>query len=187
MQALGDMEDENLISHIKKTGDKQGFSILYERYAHLLFGWCLRYLKNQEASEDAVMDIMEQLIQNLHRYDIKDFKNWLFLVTRNHCYMRLRGQTHILIDDLSSIDDEQVMENHQEMHLHIEQKEDHLHEAIERLKGPQKDCIILFYFKRKTYREIAESTGYDEKKVKSYIQNGKRNLRLELEKNSIDE
>ncbi|MCB0688904.1 MAG: sigma-70 family RNA polymerase sigma factor [Saprospiraceae bacterium] len=184
MQALTEMTDETLLKHIKQRGDKKGFAILYQRYAHLLFGWCLRYLKNQEASEDAVMDIMEQLIQNLHRYEIKDFKNWLFLVTRNHCYMRLRGQTHVLIDDLSHIDDEENMEKSEELHLHIEQQENKLHEAIEALKGPQKECIVWFYFKKKSYKEIADLTGYEEKKVKSYIQNGKRNLRLELEKSS---
>lgn len=183
MHALTEMTDENLLRHLKETGDKKGFAILYKRYAHLLLGWCLRYLKSEEASEDAVMDIMEQLIQNLHRYEIQDFKNWLFLVTRNHCYMRLRGQTHVLIDDLSRIDGEDDMENPEEVHLHIEQQENNLHEAIEGLKGPQKDCIVLFYFKKKSYKEIAEITGYEEKKVKSYIQNGKRNLKLELEKN----
>ncbi|MBK8502951.1 MAG: sigma-70 family RNA polymerase sigma factor [Saprospiraceae bacterium] len=182
MQAVSEMTDEHLIVHIKQTGDKQGFSILYRRYAHLLLGWCLRYLKNQVASEDAVMDIMEQLIQNLHRYEIKDFKNWLFLVTRNHCYMRLRGQTHVLIDDLSKLAGEEIMENQEEVHLNIEQQENDLHEAIEALKGPQKECIILFYFKKKSYKEITDLTGFDEKKVKSYIQNGKRNLRLGLEK-----
>lgn len=181
MQAVSEMTDEHLIVHIKKTGDKQGFSILYRRYAHLLMGWCLRYLKDQTSSEDAVMDIMEQLIQNLHRYEIKDFKNWLFLVTRNHCYMRLRGQTHVLIEDLSKLDGQEVMENHEEVHLNIERQENNLHEAIEALKGPQKECIILFYFKQKSYKEIADLTGFDEKKVKSYIQNGKRNLRLGLE------
>lgn len=185
MHALTDMTDEILLEHIKQTGDKKGFAILYKRYAHLLLGWCLRYLKSQEASEDAVMDILEQLIQNLHRYQISDFKNWLFLVTRNHCYMRLRGQTHILIDDLSRIDGEENMESVEEVHLHIEQRENHLHEAIESLRGPQKECIVLFYFKKKSYKEIAELTGYEEKKVKSHIQNGKRNLRLELEKSSI--
>ena len=182
METLSEMSDEQLIVHIKHTGDKQGFSILYRRYAHLLLGWCLRYLKNQEASEDAVMDILEQLIQNLHRYEIKDFKNWLFLVTRNHCYMRLRGQTHVLIEDLSKLDGTEVMENQEELHLNIERQENSLHEAIEALKGAQKDCIILFYFKKKSYKEIADLTGFDEKKVKSHIQNGKRNLRLGLEK-----
>ena len=185
MHALAEMTDEDLLQHIKHTGDKKGFAILYKRYVHLLLGWCLRYLKKQDASEDAVMDIMEQLIQNLHRYEIKDFKNWLFLVTRNHCYMRLRGQTHILVDDLSRIDCEDDMENQEEVHLNIEQQENNLHEAIEGLKGPQKECIVLFYFKKKTYKEIVELTGYDEKKVKSHIQNGKRNLKLELNKTSL--
>ena len=184
MNPVGEMTDEQLITHIKQSGDKKGFSVLFQRYAHLMLGWCLRYLKSQEASEDAVMDIMEQLIQNLHRYEISDFKNWLFLVARNHCYMRLRGQTHLLMDDLSQLDSEEFVEKQEDMHLQIEEKENCLHEAIENLKGEQKECIVLFYFKKKSYKEIAGITGYEEKKVKSYIQNGKRNLKLELEKST---
>jgi RNA polymerase sigma-70 factor (ECF subfamily) len=182
MNAVSEMTDEHLISYIKQSGDKKGFSILFHRYAHLLLGWCLRYLKNQEASEDAVMDIMEQLIKNLHRYEIADFKNWLVLVARNHCFMRLRGQTHLLMDDLAQLDRKGIVEKEEDMHLQIEQKENQLHEALENLKGEQKECIVLFYFKKKSYREISELTGFDEKKVKSHIQNGKRNLKLELER-----
>ncbi|NND32368.1 MAG: sigma-70 family RNA polymerase sigma factor [Saprospiraceae bacterium] len=185
MHSVGEMTDEDLISYIKQSADKKGFSVLFKRYAHLLLGWCLRYLKDQQSSEDAVMDIMEQLIQNLHRYEIENFKNWLFLVTRNHCYMRLRGQTHLLMDDLSQLDSEDFMEKQEDMHLQIEQKENDLHEAIEGLKGDQKRCIVLFYFKKKSYKEIAQATGFEEKKVKSHIQNGKRNLKLELEKSSF--
>ncbi len=181
MKALSQLTDEELIARIKSTGDTSGFSVLYSRYAHILLGWCLRYLKEANSSEDAVMDIMQQLLENIQRYDIKNFKNWLFLVTRNHCYLKLKQKTEVLVDDISKIDSPEFMENDSINHLKTERTEDALHEAIEALKGEQKECIVLFYFKKKSYKEIEEITGYDIKKVKSYIQNGKRNLRLSLQ------
>ena len=181
MQALSQMSDQELISHVQQHRDAAGFSELYQRYAHLMLGWSLRYLKDQQASEDAVMDLMEQLMQNIHKYSIQNFKNWLFLVTRNHCFGRIKGKTEVMMDDLSKLDQEEFMENTANQHLHIEKKENELHEAIEALKDAQKTCIVLFYFKNKSYKEIAVTTGMDEKKVKSHIQNGKRNLRSTIQ------
>lgn len=181
MESVIELTDEQLIQQIVSTGDKKGFALLYKRYAHLLLGWCLRYLKDQEASEDAVMDIMEQLIQNLHRYKIKDFKNWLFLVTRNHCFMKLRAKASTLYDDLSNVGEDDFVENDEDSPLIIEKQELLLHEAIEKLDEEQRICIVLFYFKKLSYKEIVDSTGYEAKKVKSYIQNGKRNLRIALQ------
>jgi len=181
MQSLSTLTDEQLIEQIKTTGDTAGFRVIYERYGHLILGWCMRYLKQQAASEDATMDIMEQLMRNLSRYQIKDFKNWLFLLTRNHCFHKLKGKTAILLDDLSQIDGEDDMESDANDPLRTERIEEALHEQIESLNEHQKTCIVLFYLKKKSYKEIVELTGYEMTKVKSHIQNGKRNLRLTLE------
>ncbi len=182
MELLNHLTDEEVVNHIKRQKSKEGCALLYRRYAHLVFGWCLRYLKNQSDSEDAVMDIWEHLMLNLGKYEVKDFKNWLFLVTRNHCFQLLRGKTRILVDELHS--EKKTSENVDSLledHLRIEQLEDTLHEEIENLKDEQRICINLFYLQGKSYKEISESTGFDSKLVKSYIQNGKRNLGLKLQ------
>ncbi len=181
MSAIAELSDEQIIDQIKQSGDKSGFSILYGRYAHLLLGWCLRYLKQTSASEDAVMDIMQQLLENIHKYEIKNFKNWLFLVTRNHCFMKLRSKSEVLVDDINKMEGSEFVENSMEKHLNNERTENALHEAVQSLKDEQRECIVLFYFRKKSYREIEEITGYEMKKVKSHIQNGKRNLRISLE------
>lgn len=180
MQTLSQLTDEQLIEQIKSSGDRDGFRFIYERYSHVILGWCMRYLKQQAASEDATMDIMEQLIKNIDRYNISNFKNWLFLLTRNHCFQKLRGKTTVLMEDLSQIDDG-FMESDGEEHLKTERIEEALHEEIENLNQEQKECIVLFYLKKKSYKEIVDLTGYEMSKVKSHIQNGKRNLRLSLE------
>ncbi len=185
MDSIDQLSDKQIIERYKVERDTAYVGQLYHRYAHLIFGWCLRYLKNQTESEDAVMEIIEQLLQNLHKYEIKDFKNWLFLVTRNHCFARLRKKTEHLIDDISNLGEDQFMENEEIAPLTIEAREKALHDEIENLKGPQKECIVLFYFKKKTYKEISEITRYDINKVKSHIQNGKRNLRIGLDKDGF--
>lgn len=58
---------------------------------------------------------------------------------------------------------------------------DALEIALKELKADQKTCVELFYLKHMSYGDIVDVTGYDLKKVKSYIQNGKRNLKLKLE------
>ena len=181
MNQTAELTDEQIIAQIKQSGDRSGFAVIYRRYSHLLLGWCMRYLKQTSTSEDAVMDIMKQIMENIDKYEIKNFKNWLFLVARNHCYMKLRGKTEVLVDDITQMDTGSFVENTLDEHLKNERTENALHEAIESLKGEQKECIVLFYFKKKSYREIEEITGYDPKKVKSHIQNGKRNLRISLE------
>ncbi|MDH3649121.1 MAG: RNA polymerase sigma factor [Saprospiraceae bacterium] len=182
MVSFEHLTDEQMIEQIKQSGSMEAFGTLYQRYAHVLLGWCLRYLKQQSDSEDAVMDIIEQLLKNINKYEIKNFRNWLFLVARNHCYQRLRGRTEILIDDLNQEkNDGADMESDVEWHLKNEKIENALHEEIENLNQEQKTCIILFYLQNKSYKEIVDTTGFQLSKVKSYIQNGKRNLRLKLE------
>jgi RNA polymerase sigma-70 factor (ECF subfamily) len=182
MKSLIQAADEDIIRHIKATGEKDGFAFIYQRYAHILLGWCLRYLKKSELAEDAVMDIMEQLMQNIQKYEIKDFKNWLFLVARNHCFLRLRGKTEVLVEDINKMDGQDFVEFDKELHLKNERIEEALHHEIENLTTEQKKCVVLFYFHKKSYKEIEDITGFELKKVKSYIQNGKRNLKIGLEK-----
>ena len=54
--------------------------------------------------------------------------------------------------------------------------------SLEELNPEQKQCLILFYLEKKSYQEISENTGFSLMQVKSYIQNGKRNLKILLDK-----
>ncbi len=160
--------------------------ILYSRYMHLIYGVCLKYLKNREDAKDAVMQIFDKLIVELRQHEIKQFKPWLYVITKNYCLMQLRSQktterriNNYKIEHITSV--ESTIE------LHPIDKEDaendlHLKECIENLSDEQKKCIRQFYFENKCYREIAESLKIDEKNVKSHLQNGKRNLKICLEK-----
>lgn len=180
--------DGELLRRFGEEGDITVLGQLYERYMHLVYGVCLKYLEEREAAKDEVMNIFEKLVTTVprQREEIVNFRTWLFVVTKNHCLMLLRSRkSEAAHTEAMLADPTFFMENSSEMHPMEEEEEndaERLRECIERLKEEQRECIRLFYYDGQGYRQIAEKLGMEEKKVKSYIQNGKRNLRLCLEK-----
>jgi RNA polymerase sigma-70 factor (ECF subfamily) len=175
--------DHKLIVQYKKSGDLNVLGELYKPYMPLVYGVALKYLKDEELSKDAVIQIFEELIQKVKTHEISYFKSWLYVVCRNHCLMILRkAQKNITI----SFDDV-LMENepflHHEDSQEKEQKLKAMERCLESLNHEQKLSVDLFYLQQKCYAEVAALTGYELQKVKSYIQNGKRNLKICIEKN----
>ena len=182
------ISDAALIEQFTSSGDLEYLGQLYQRYMHLVYGVCLKYLKDREASQDATMQIFEKLIVEIPKREIGNFKPWLYVITKNHCLMQLRSEKARQAGKEKMIDNEIIfMESGHEMNLNnemvIERDLDALKKCIEQLKDEQKECVKLFYLEEKCYQEIAESTSYELKKVKSYIQNGKRNLKICMEQN----
>jgi len=171
--------DQELIERYKHKKDQRFVGVLFERYSHLVFGLCLKYLKDEEKSKDAVLQIFETLMQSLLDHEVKYFKSWLFSVSRNHCLMQLRSTAS------KQAKQEQIQEHVQFMSIdrseELEEREMQLNElegALEKLRPEQKECIQLFYLNGNSYQDVAESTGYTPNEVKSFLQNGKRNLRI---------
>lgn len=181
---IKNQDDAALLAQYKRTGNLEVLGVLYNRYMHLVYGVCLNYFKEEEASKDAVMQIFEELILKLKVHEVQNFKSWLHVLTRNHCLMAIRKLSK---NNTVSIDDVFV-ENTDFVHLDIEDtKETQLtvmEKCMETLPEEQKVSVDLFYLQEKCYKEVAEITGYELVKVKSYIQNGKRNLKICIEKNS---
>ena len=168
------LNDGELLDKYRASEDIEVLGVLYHRYMHLVYGVCLRYLKDSEESKDAVMEIFEKLIATVNKQEIDNFKSWLFVVTKNYCLMSLRKQrkTQNLQENARAI-----MEIVEEPHPNGEANEAQVAKALLNLPEHQKKCIELFYYQNLSYQEIARETGYELKKVKSYIQNGKRNLK----------
>ncbi|MGB4776440.1 MAG: sigma-70 family RNA polymerase sigma factor [Daejeonella sp.] len=177
-------DDSALIAAYKKSGDLEVLGKLYNRYMHLVFGVCLNYFKDEEQSKDAVMQIFEELVSKLKVHEVQNFKSWLYVLSRNHCLMELRK---LAKNNTVSLEDAFV-ENTDFVHLDISDTKEKqltvLEKCMETLSEEQRTCVDLFYLQQKCYKEIADSTDYDMLKVKSYIQNGKRNLKICIEKNS---
>lgn len=182
---LQDKSDAELIAEFIATGDLEVLGKLYSRYMHLIYGVCLKYLKNRDESKDAVMQIFEKLIVEIHRHRIENFKSWLHVVTKNYCLMEIRSRKSLEEKHSEWVNDSFVfMENETFLHPIDDEKgytEIALNDCIEKLKAEQRECIKEFYFENRCYNEIASRMGLDERKVKSYLQNGKRNLKLCLE------
>jgi RNA polymerase sigma-70 factor (ECF subfamily) len=180
------MSDEEVVNTYRLSSYKQWVGVLFERYSPLVFGVCLKYLRNKDESRDMVVNIFEKLMVDLKNFDIQKFRPWLHSVTRNHCLMFLRKVnrpgTEKDIETLQHKLEEVNSEEKNEKEIQLS----HLEKAMEELNDEQKICVTLFYLKDKSYQEIAEETGWDMNKIKSYIQNGKRNLKLILQtKNEI--
>ena len=179
-----EQDDLSLVAAYQESGDLEVLGTLYNRYMHLVFGVCFNYFKDEEQSKDAVMQIFEELVKKLRVHQVQNFKSWLHVLTRNHCLMALRKSSK---NPTVSIEDNFV-ENDEFVHLDIDNtKETQLtimEKCMETLSEEQRKSVDLFYLQEKCYKEVADITGYDMLKVKSYIQNGKRNLKICIEKNS---
>ena len=183
--------DEVLVKKFTSTRDLDVLGELYSGYMHLVYGVCLKYLKDREESQDAVMQIFEKLIIEIPKHNIENFRSWLHVVTKNYCLMQLRSDKSQSERISEWINDHDVfMETVTDLHPLDEDNDSKvvdraLEDCIEKLKEEQKKCIRQFYFENKCYNEISEDLDMDVRKVKSYLQNAKRNLKLCLEEKHV--
>lgn len=175
--------DEDLLAAFRRNGDQQVLATLYLRYTDLVYGTCFKYLKDAEASKDAVMNIYQELLVKLPRHEVDNFKSWLYVVTKNHCLMQLRKEKKGVTVSL----DTSVMQSEDFSHLDsvLDKEQDfkRLELCLETLPEAQKQAVQLFYLQNKCYNEITGITGNDWNKVRSLIQNGRRNLKNCMESN----
>jgi RNA polymerase sigma-70 factor (ECF subfamily) len=171
-------DDDELLAQFIRTSQPELLGHLYSRYVPLVYGVCLKYLQQIEDAEDAVNNIYEELTWKIHKYKITNFKTWLYSVARNHCLQLLRKGEVRIFEEI----DTSVMESIEfEYLLDVEEdiaKEKALHYCLDTLPEEQRKCIVHFFFEEFSYSDIVKTTGFELGKVKSYIQNGKRNLKI---------
>ena len=175
--------DQELLAKFNADHNNEWLGILLQRYTMLLLGVCMKYLKNEEEAKDSVQQIFLKVIQELQKYKVDYFKSWIYMVAKNHCLMKLRDRQRKVPAELTeklmaAPDEETDWSELVRTDLTLELMETSLKE----LNPAQEQCLILFYLEKKSYREISDTTGFSSLQVKSYIQNGKRNLRILIEK-----
>jgi RNA polymerase sigma factor (sigma-70 family) len=178
---LDEVSDELLIKEYTKSHDLRIIGTLYERYTHLMYGLCMNYFKNSQEAEDAVMEIFELLIEKLKNAELRNFKAWIYTVSKNYCLMQLRNEKFkkVNLNSIEKKSEPEIMESDEILHLYEEEHEQDrmlVLDALGSLNDEQKRCIELKYLEFKSYEEVAELTGFNLKQVKSFIQNGKRNM-----------
>jgi RNA polymerase sigma factor (sigma-70 family) len=178
------LSDKELVNMYKQSSDMQVLAELYGRYMDLLYGVCLKYLKDPETSRDAVMQIFEELVAKLKKHEVENFKSWLYTLAKNHCLMQLRTPKNLKTTEFKA----DIMQSEEEVHLNgVLTKEENLQRlesCLQTLSAEQKITVEMFYLQNKCYNEIAELTGIKWNKVRSYIQNGRRNLKICMEKSA---
>lgn len=180
---LNNISDSTLLERFYKEKNNEWLGVLLQRYTVLLYGVCLKYLKDEEESRDAVQQVYLKVISELGRHHVTYFNSWLYQVAKNYCLMQLRGKGKTLLPVTENLSvAEESSHDRTSDHQSKEETYTALNEALEELNEEQKQCIKLFYLHKKSYQEIANDTGYTPFQVKSYIQNGKRNLKIKLEK-----
>ncbi len=182
------LSDEELIKAFCEGSENKFLQELFRRYLHFVFFVCMKYLKNEELAKDLAMQVFEKASLDIKRFTIQNFKSWLHTVAKNACLMELRKKNYLKITNISDEKElEKNMENGSFLHLEDENnhnlKLDKLEKALLLLDNEQKLCVELFYLKEKSYKEVADITGYSINQVKSSIQNGKRNLKNILASN----
>jgi RNA polymerase sigma factor (sigma-70 family) len=175
------ISDNELLELYYADNNQEWIGILLQRYTLLLFGVCMKYLKDENEARDCVQQIFLKVLTEVGKYRIDYFKSWLYMVAKNHCLMRLRNQNGKMTREVSenlvaspSLDRDELLLNEQAYEL--------LEESINELSEEQRQCVILFYLKKNSYTQISEKTGFSMMQVKSYIQNGKRNLKIILDR-----
>lgn len=180
------LTDLELLQLYRLNGDAVIIGLLYKRHVTMALGVANKYLQPEDDAKDAVMQVFEQLLQHINQHKIDNFKSWLYSVVKNFCLMKLRKDKNLTIireeegkNIFSVVEKEQVL--HQEEVKLKESNLSNLEMAIETLNEEQRKCIELFYLEQKSYAEVVEITGFSLNNVKSYIQNGKRNLKLKMQ------
>jgi RNA polymerase sigma factor (sigma-70 family) len=176
------IDDNELLQRFYLDKNNEWLGLLLQRYTLLLLGVCMKYLKNEEEAKDAVQQIFLKTITELHKYKVDYFKSWMYMVAKNHCLMKLRNKNNIPVEIndrvLSAPDDADSSKAHQQKETTLTIME----QALQSLNPEQQQCVTLFYLEKKSYQEITQLTGYSQLQVKSHIQNGKRNLKIMLER-----
>lgn len=174
--------DESLLAKFMANDDLRALGELYARHSEMVYYVCLRYFKEEEKSKDAVMEIFEQLITKVKKQEIQVFSKWLYVVTKNYCLMDLRANKHIYEISTDEFVEFPLHLHPSENYAEKEERLSQLERCIENLPERQRISIDLFFINQKCYKEVVDITGYTMKDVKSYIQNGKRNLKNCMDK-----
>lgn len=182
IEGFAPASDEELLKQYQANGDQQGLATLYLRYTDLVYGTAMKYLKDPETAKDTVMNIYQELVNKLQTHQVDTFKSWLYVVTKNHCLMLLRKDKRNITVEFQPNFMQSEDFDHLDSILDKEKELQKLELCIETLTEEQKRTIRLFYLDGKCYNEIIDATGFDWNKVRSLVQNGRRNLKNCMDK-----
>jgi RNA polymerase sigma-70 factor (ECF subfamily) len=171
------LSDDELIGYYKSSGEPYYAGILFQRYTRHLAVVTHKYMKKQADAEDALMEVFEIILKDLKTHTIGNFRAWAYSVTKHNCLKKIKSANDRKFKPESALKQVADDTNYDFDPYLLDNQIDDLKKAISNLGAEQRICIDLFYLQEKSYKEVAEITGYTLHEVKSYLQNGKRNLK----------
>lgn len=182
--ALGRSSDEELMRRTQQ-GDRQAFSLLYERYSASVLSYLYRMLGNLEDVESIAQEVFLRAFRfaPTYRYPQK-FSTWLFTITRNLAinYSRrrrrspVRNVTELNLEGVDiSGDPYQVAQRSTD---DVEKQEEiaRVLKALDDLPTDQKEVIVLGVFQDLSYAEMEEITGTKAVTLRSRMFHGLKRL-----------
>ena len=155
LQKINHIDDKELLNRFYTDHNNEWLGELLPRYTLLLFGVCMKYLKNEEDAKDCVQQIFLKAINELHKYKVEYFKSWIYMIAKNHCLMKLRDKGKYSVEITEKM--AATADTTEDKNLHIE-KENTITEmqaALQQLSHEQQLCVTLFYLEKRSYTEIA--------------------------------
>lgn len=179
-----ELTDEELLQRYKADEDSNWIGILFDRYAILLLGLCMKYLKNEEDARDSVQQIFLKVLAEINKHQVLFFRAWIYMVAKNYCLMQLRHKQQVRQEEVNEnhLNSPAIPDEDKAKFIEKDILLENMQQALEQLNPEQRVCVKLFYLQKISYQDIAAQTGYTLLQVKSYIQNGKRNLKQLLSK-----
>ncbi len=144
--------------YIEKTlrGDTQAFSVLVDRYKHMVFTLALRIVKNNEDAEEVAQDTFVKMYKQLPQFkgDAK-FSTWLYKIAYYGSLDVLKKQKRNR--ETSSIESFKEAYSREEGEaLELQDRQKLVKEAIQKLHGEDALVITLFYFEECSLEEISK-------------------------------
>ena len=144
-------------------------------YREDVLGLCYYYTRDVELSKDLTMDTFETYLKRGKKGPvINDIKSYLLGIARNLCMAHFKKSKRTQSIEESVL---QFMEYEDENAPNGEEVIDRLMMSMCKLTTDQRRCVELFFIKGCSYNQISKKLNFSYNEVKSFIQNGKRNLK----------
>ncbi|BAV05126.1 sigma-70 family RNA polymerase sigma factor [Filimonas lacunae] len=157
-----------------RSGNEHAFNQIYTLYWRKLYALAYQRLRNKQAAEDVVQEVLAGVWQRRTTSLINNLEAYLATATR-YAVIRQLGKEHAVTTETEQASDLTTDEMHDTRLLwHTLQKEIH--------KLPEK-CRLVFQYSRElglTNKEIADSLDISQKAVEKHITKAIRALRDHL-------
>ena len=173
-----DDPDQPLLVRMAK-GDQRAYGLLVQRHLSRVFGLARRMLGNEHDAEDVAQEAFLRVWRHAPRWEPgrARFETWLYRVTLNLCYDRLRRRKETTVDEMPDLADEtpSVIDAHAGRDVARE-----VEAALAKLPERQRAALVLCHYQELSNAEAARLLEVTVEALESLLARGRRALRTLL-------